>query len=78
MLAEVLNRAAKEFPDRVAYRTTDGVSATFRQLDQLLSLLRCTGEWFFHENMLPILQGSLCQFEMRPDRRNDCNCIDVS
>ena len=34
MLAEVLNRAAIEFPDRVAYVSDAGWGATFRQLDQ--------------------------------------------
>ena len=34
MLAEVLNRAAVEFPDRIAYVSADGWGATFRQLDQ--------------------------------------------
>ena len=34
MLAEVLNRAAIEFPDRIAYASAEGWGATFRQLDQ--------------------------------------------
>ena len=34
MLAEVLNRAAIEFPDRTAYVSAEGWGATFRQLDQ--------------------------------------------
>ena len=34
MLAEVLNRAANEFPDRIAYVSAEGWGATFRQLDQ--------------------------------------------
>ena len=34
MLAEVLNRAAIEFPDRIAYVSAEGWGATFRQLDQ--------------------------------------------
>ena len=34
MLAEVLNRAADEFPDRIAYVSAEGWGATFRQLDQ--------------------------------------------
>ena len=34
MLAEVLNRAAIEFPDRIAYESAEGWGATFRQLDQ--------------------------------------------
>ena len=34
MLAEVLNRAAIEFPERVAYVNEAGWGATFRQLDQ--------------------------------------------
>ena len=34
MLAEVLNRAAKEFPDRIAYVSAEGWGATFGQLDQ--------------------------------------------
>ena len=34
MLAEVLNRAAVEFPDRIAYASAEGWGATFRQLDQ--------------------------------------------
>ena len=34
MLPEVLNRAALEFPDRVAYVSPEGWGATFRQLDQ--------------------------------------------
>ena len=34
MLAEVLNRAAKEFPDRIAYVSAEGWGATFGQLDR--------------------------------------------
>jgi acyl-CoA synthetase (AMP-forming)/AMP-acid ligase II len=34
VLAEVLNRAAKEFPDRIAYVSAEGWGATFGQLDQ--------------------------------------------
>ncbi|SRR6266478_6871096 len=53
-------------------------SVPLRQLDQLLGLLRRRGERFFDKNVFAILQSSLGQLEMRPDRSNHGDGIDLS
>ena len=47
------------------------------QLNQLLGLLRSRRKRLFDENMLAVLQGGFCQFEVGPDRSDDGNRIDL-
>ena len=35
------------------------------------------GEWLLHKNVLAVFQRALGQFEMRPDRSDDRDCVDV-
>ena len=42
---------------------------------KLLALRGIAGKRLLDEDVLPILQRSLGQFVMRPDRRNDCNGV---
>ena len=48
-----------------------------RKVDQFLSLRGIAGERLFYEHVLAIFQGRLCQFEVCPDRGNDCNGVDL-
>ena len=47
------------------------------QLDQLLGLLRRRREWLLNEHMLAVLEGGFRQIEMRPDRRDHRDRVDV-
>ena len=48
-----------------------------RQLNQLLGLLRRRGERLLDEHVLAVLERRLRQLEMRPDRRDDRDRVDV-
>ena len=48
-----------------------------RQLDQLLGLLRRRRERLFDEDVLAVLERGLCELEVRPDRRDDGDRIDL-
>src|SRR6266851_2163492 len=52
-------------------------SVPLRQLDQLLGLLRRRGERFFDKDVFAILQSGFGQLEMRPDRSNHRDGIDL-
>src|SRR5271165_866609 len=47
------------------------------KIDQLLRLRRGAGEWFFHKDVLAILQRGLGKFEMSPHRRNYRDSVNV-
>jgi hypothetical protein len=50
---------------------------SFRQLYQLFSFSRRGGKRLLHEHMLAVLQGGFRQLEMRPDRSDYRNCVDI-
>ena len=72
-LADLLHRAGKE--KRVVHHDLEVF--LLGQLDQLLSLSHIRGKGLFDENVLSVFQGSLCQFEMRPDGSDDGHGIDA-
>ena len=48
------------------------------EVDQFLALRSIAGEWLLNEDVLPILQCSLRQLVVRPDRSDDSDSIDLS